>query len=197
MSLALGIDYSLFILTRYREEREQERTIGAAIIAAEATSGRAVVFSGTAVVLALAGMLIVPDTVLRSLGIGAILATAVSVLAALTLLPAVLALVGDRVNALAVPFLHRSQHRAGEDGGFWSAVARVVMRHPTVALVASVAFLLTLAIPGLGLNTGSSGISTLPDSAPSKQGFELLQRSFPGGQASPAKDRGGRQRSPA
>ena len=103
MGLALGIDYALFILSRFREERGRGLEKVDAIVASGATASRAVLFSGIAFVLAMFGMLLVPDTVLRSLALGAILVGIVSVLAALTLLPAVLSLLGDRVNALRIP----------------------------------------------------------------------------------------------
>lgn len=108
MGLALGIDYTLFILSRYREERGQGREKPDAIAAAGATASRAVLFSGLAFVLAMTGMLLVPSSIMRSLAAGAILVGIVSVIAALTLLPAVLSLVGDRVNALRIPYFGRS-----------------------------------------------------------------------------------------
>ena len=107
MGLALGIDYALFILSRFREERGRGLEKIDAIVASGATASRAVLFSGMAFALAMCGMLLVPDTVLRSLALGAILVGIVSVAAALTLLPAVLSLLGDRVNAGRVPLLGR------------------------------------------------------------------------------------------
>ena len=107
MGLALGIDYALFILSRFREERGRGLEKIDAIVASGATASRAVLFSGIAFVLAMFGMLLVPDTILRSLALGAILVGIVSVLAALTLLPAVLSLLGDRVNALRIPVIGR------------------------------------------------------------------------------------------
>ena len=111
MGLAVGIDYSLFVVSRYREERRAGREKIDAVARTGATAGRSVLFSGMTVILALAGMLIVPTSIFRSLAIGAILVVAVAVLAALTLLPAVLGLVGDRVNSLRVPFLRRDALR--------------------------------------------------------------------------------------
>ena len=107
MGLALGIDYSLFVVSRYREERAQGRGELAAIEASGATASRAVLFSGTVFVIAMFGMLLVPSSIMRSLATGAILVGIVSVVAALTLLPAVLGLLGDRVNALRIPFIGR------------------------------------------------------------------------------------------
>ena len=118
MGLALGIDYALFIVSRYREERNRGREKLDAVTVSGATASRAVLFSGTAFVLAMLGMLLVPDTILRSLAAGAILVGIVSVVAALTLLPAILGLLGDRVNALRIPWLGRRIERsAGTEGG--------------------------------------------------------------------------------
>jgi uncharacterized membrane protein YdfJ with MMPL/SSD domain len=179
MGLALGIDYALFVVSRYREERAGGREKPDAITRSGATASRAVLFSGMAFVLAMLGMVLVPDTILRSLAVGAILVGAVSVVAALTLLPAILSLLGDRVNALRIPFLGRSAERGtASEGRFWSAVARTVMRHPVVSLVLSVALLLAAAAPVLDLNTGFAGIRTFPDRLPSKQGFTALQEEF-------------------
>ena len=136
MGLALGIDYALFILSRYREERVRGLEKIEAIVASGATASRAVLFSGIAFVLAMFGMLLVPDTILRSLALGAILVGIVSVLAALTLLPAVLGLLGDRVNALRIPVIgRRAISSAGSESPFWSALVGGVMRRPLVSLL--------------------------------------------------------------
>jgi putative drug exporter of the RND superfamily len=187
MGLALGIDYALFILSRYREERGRGLEKIEAIVASGATASRAVLFSGLAFVLAMLGMLLVPDTILRSLALGAILVGIVSVFAALTLLPAVLSLLGDRVNALRIPVIGRRAIRsAGSEGRFWSVLVGAVMRRPLVSLVAATALLLAAAVPVLSINTGQSGLSTLPDRFPSKQGFDALNRDFPGTGVDPA-----------
>jgi len=180
MGLALGIDYSLFILSRYREERARGRDKLTAIATAGATSSRAVFFSGLVFVLALIGMLLVPDSILRSLGLGAILVGAVSVVAALTLLPAVLSLLGDRINALRVPLLGRSVGSATGEGVFWSRVARVVMRRPVVSLVAAATLLIAAAAPVVDLEIRETGIADFPDYLASKQGFLALNEEFPG-----------------
>ena len=187
MGLALGIDYALFILSRFREERGRGLEKTDAIVASGATASRAVLFSGMAFVLAMCGMLLVPDTVLRSLALGAILVGIVSVVAALTLLPAVLSLLGDRVNAAADPRVgRRAINSAGSEGRFWSALVGGVMRRPLVSLVAATALLLAAAVPVLSIDTGFSGLSTLPDRFPSKQGFDALNRDFPGTGVDPA-----------
>lgn len=178
MGLALGIDYSLFILSRFREERAQGREKIDAIYTAGATASRAVLFSGAAFVLAMTGLELVPNTIMRSLATGAILVGIVSVVAALTLLPAVLSLLGDRVNSLRIPFFGRAA--AGAESRFWGRIVAAVMRRPVVSLVAAVVLLLAAAIPVLSLETGTAGISTLPDRFESKQGFLLLNEAFPG-----------------
>jgi uncharacterized membrane protein YdfJ with MMPL/SSD domain len=187
MGLALGIDYSLFILSRYREERRRELEKIDAIVASGATASRAVLFSGIAFVLAMLGMLLVPSTIMRSLALGAILVAIVSVVAALTLLPAVMSLLGDRMNALRIPVVGRRAIRsAGSESRFWSVLVGRVMRRPLVSLVAATALLLAAAIPVLAIDTGASGLSTLPDRFPSKQGFNALNRDFPGAGVDPA-----------
>jgi putative drug exporter of the RND superfamily len=179
MGLALGIDYSLFTLSRFREERLQGREKLDAIATAGATAGRAVLFSGIAFVLAMLGLLLVPSTIFRSLAAGAILVGLVSVVAALTLLPAVLALLGDRVNGLRIPFFGRAAEQAGREGRFWGAIVGRVMRRPVLSLVLATSLLLALAAPVLALDTGTSGAATLPDRFESKQGYLLLREEFP------------------
>jgi uncharacterized membrane protein YdfJ with MMPL/SSD domain len=185
MGLALGIDYSLFVVSRYREERGHGRAEHDAIAAAGATASRAVLFSGTVFVIALTGMLLVPSNVMKSLAVGAIAVGIVSVLAALTLLPALLGVLGDRVNALRVPWLGRNLGRA-EEGRFWGAIVHAVMRRPAAFLAVFAALLIAAAVPIYGLNLGASGVSTLPDRLESKKGFEALTRYFPKASSSPA-----------
>jgi uncharacterized membrane protein YdfJ with MMPL/SSD domain len=182
MGLALGIDYSLFVVSRYREERGHGRDEHAAIAAAGATASRAVLFSGSVFVIALTGMLLVPSNVMKSLAVAAIAVGIVSVAAALTLLPALLGKLGDRVNALRVPFFGGG---TGESR-FWGAIVRAVMRQPVVYLVVFSALLIAAAVPTLGLNLGASGVSTLPDRLESKKGYEALVRDFPNASSSPA-----------
>jgi uncharacterized membrane protein YdfJ with MMPL/SSD domain len=185
MGLALGIDYSLFVISRYREERALGRVKEDAISHAGATASRAVLFSGSTFVVALFGMLLVPTTIMRSLAAGAIVVGVVSVVAALTLLPALLSLLGDRVNALRVPIVGRSIG-SGAEGRFWRAIVERVLRRPALSLVVSVAAILAAAIPIFGLHIGASGVSTLPNDLPSKQGFLALQREFPAQNPYPA-----------
>jgi len=181
MGLALGIDYSLFILSRYREERGQGRDKEGSIGAAGATASRAVLFSGIAFIVAMVGLLLVPNTIMRSLAAGAILVGFTSLLAALTLLPAVLGLLGDRVNSLRLPYFGRSVGRQGAgESRFWGRIVAAVMRRPAVSLVAATALLVAAAIPVLSLEIGTAGISTIPDRFASKQGYLLLNEEFPG-----------------
>jgi uncharacterized membrane protein YdfJ with MMPL/SSD domain len=178
MGLALGIDYSLFILSRFREERAEGREKLDAIATAGATASRAVLFSGIAFVLAMFGLELVPNTIMRSLATGAILVGIVSVLAALTLLPAVISLLGDRINSGRIPYFGRSTG-AGAESRFWGRIVHAVMRRPVLSLAVAVALMLAAAIPILSYETGEAGISTLPDRFESKQGFVLLNEEFP------------------
>ena len=186
MGLAVGIDYSLFIVSRYRDERREGHGKHEAIGLAGMTASRAVLFSGMTVVLALVGMLIVPTKIFVSLATGAILVVLVAVIAALTLLPAVISLLGDRIERLRVPFFGRRAQQSSETGGFWGRIVAVVMRHPVIALVLSVAVLLIAAVPYFSIKTGSSGLATLPDSTHAKQGYVALNRDFTVGEVTPA-----------
>ncbi|MEP6977833.1 MAG: MMPL family transporter, partial [Thermoleophilia bacterium] len=187
VGLALGIDYSLFVLSRYREERERGLEKIDAIAAAGGTASRAVLFSGTAFVIALVGMLLVPDNIMRSLAAGAILVGIVSVVAALTLVPAVLSLLGDRVDSLRVPVLGRATATAGAESRFWSRIARAVMRRPALWLTVSVVLLLAAASPLFDLKTGFASVSSFPNTYESKRGLVALDRDFRGGVADPVR----------
>ena len=179
MGLALGIDYSLFVVSRFREERRRGNEKLEAIGTVGSTASRAVLVSGSAFVLAMVGMVLVPDTILRSLATGAVLVGIVTVLAALTLLPAVLALVGDGVNALRVPWLgRRAEEGAGTEGRVWGRVVRAVTRAPVVAAALSVALLLAAASPLLSIETGLTGVRELPDRFHAKRGFTMLEQEF-------------------
>src|SRR3990172_5753291 len=188
MGLAVGIDYSLFVVSRYREERSRGREKLEAIATAGATASRAVFFSGMTVVLALLGILIVPTTIFRSLAAGAIIVVIVSVLVSLTLLPALLGILGDKVDALRLPFTgRRVVHEGGSSpNGFWDRVTRTVMRHPVISLVATAALLIALAVPYIDIQTGSAGVATLPDGRQSKEGFLVLEEDFSFGLVTPA-----------
>lgn len=180
MGLAVGIDYSLFIVSRFREERLRGLNKTAAIVRAQTTAGRAVLFSGMTVIVALLGLFVVPSTVFRSMAAGAVLVVGVAVLAAMTLLPAVLGLLGDRINRVRIP-VARIMKRTGEPGvgtGFWDRLTRRVMARPVVSLVAASLPLLLAAGFYLELNPGAAGASTLPDSARTKEAFRMLEEDF-------------------
>jgi putative drug exporter of the RND superfamily len=197
MGLAVGIDYSLFIVSRFKEERAAGREKFSAVERAQASAGRAVLFSGLTVIVALCGLFIMPSTVFRSLAAGAVLVVGVAVLAALTLLPALLGLLGDRVGAVRPAALFaRLRGRqadesapavaAGAEGhGFWDRLSHAVMARPLVSLVLAVLPLLLAASFYFDLNPGSAGVSTLPDSARTKEAFEVLDRDFSFGRLSP------------
>ena len=137
IGLAVGIDYSLFIVARYREERRGGLDKLSAIERAGGTATRAVSFSGMAVVLGLIGMLLVPSNVFITIGLGAIFVVIAAVIASMTLLPAVLSLLGDRVNKLAIPLIGVSQESSDETkpGGVWDKISRGVMRQPLISLI--------------------------------------------------------------
>lgn len=186
MGLALGIDYSLFIVSRLREERHRGAGHRDAILTVASTATRAVVFSGCAFVLAMLGMFLMPDSTLRSLAVGAIAVALVSMAVALTFHPALLMVLGDRVDRLRVPWLGgRVADSAGREGRFFGGIVRAVVRRPALSLVLSCALLLAAASPVLGLKMGSSGPSALPDDTVAKQGLVALERDFPVGAVQP------------
>src|SRR5262245_61578944 len=174
MGLAVGIDYSLFVVSRYREERHAGLDKYEAIAAAGSTASRAVVFSGFTVVIALLGMFIVPHSIFRSIAVGASLVVILAVLCTLTLLPAVLSLLGDKIEK------GRIRRHQVEGHPFWDRVARAVMRRPVAYLVGGVAVLLLLAVPALDLHTGFSGVDALPPSTESSRAFRELTAKFSG-----------------
>ncbi|MGZ5372057.1 MMPL family transporter [Aeromicrobium sp.] len=178
MGLALGIDYSLFVISRYREERYAGLTKHDAIAVSGATASKAVLFSGSSFVVALLGMLLVPDIVLRSLAFGAVLVGIVTVVSALTLLPAILSLLGDRIERLRIPFLPR-QH--GGESRFWTRTVRLVTRRPAWTAGVTTAMLVVLALPVLALETGSAGLTSLPEDRVGQLGFVALETHFPSG----------------
>ena len=180
MGLALGIDYSLFVISRYREERGGGQEPMDAIGVAGATASRAVLFSGSTFVVAMFGMLIIRSNVMRSLALGAILVGIVSLAAALTLLPATLGLLQDRVNAVRLPRIRAARTGEGtREGRFWRAVVDRVVRRPLLSLLVVVGLLLAAASPLFAMHIGTHSVSSLPNSFVSKQGFLALQRSFP------------------
>jgi len=188
IGLAVGIDYSLFIVSRYREERKKGFPRLDAIGAAGATANRAVFFSGLTVVIALSGMFIIPASIFRSLAAGAILVTVASLAASMTLLPAILGLLGDRVNWPRLARRARVDSDHDPKGGFWDRVTRRVMAQPVVYLVLAVAILGGLGSYYFQLNRGTSqNVSQLSDDFQSKQAFLTLEREFAGGVTDPAR----------
>ncbi len=185
IGLAVGIDYSLFIVQRFREERLRGFTIDEAVVRAGATANRAVLFSGGAVVIGLMGLLLVPSNIYQSLGLGAISVAVVAVLAALTLLPALLSVLGDRINALRIPFLPRMSLHEGGGASAWSFILRMVMRQPVISLVVSAGLLIAATVPAFTLQSGMAGVSTLPPANEQRRAFEILQEDFSAGLGSP------------
>lgn len=177
IGLAVGIDYSLFVVQRFREERAGGHTVVDSVERAGDSATRAVFFSGMTVVIALLGLLYMPDTVMRSLGMGAILVVVAAVAAALTLLPAVLGLLGDRVDKGKIPGLSGSGYHEG-GGRFWHKITTVVTARPVVSMVLAGGLLLAAASPYLGLNTGQNFIEALPEDSPGRHAFMVLNEEF-------------------
>src|SRR5205823_8547041 len=149
LGLGLGIDYSLFIVSRFREEIARGASIERAVAWSVATAGRAVLFSGITVMIGLLALLTFDITALRSMGVAGATVVAISVLAALTLLPALLGVLGTRVDALAIGPLRASALRANDASGFWSRLAHAVMRLPVMVPVPLLAVLISLGAPFL------------------------------------------------
>ncbi len=178
IGLGVAIDYSLFVVSRFREEI-RERAPVEALARTVATAGRAVLFSGLTVAIGLLGMLFLGLGNLGSMGWAGTSVVTLAVVYGLTTLPALLAVLGPRVNALRVPFLHRE--RAGH--GLWHRLAATVMAHPWRVFVPVVLLLLLFGVPFLHLRVGSGDATSLPPEAESRRGDELLRREFPGGEA--------------
>ncbi len=173
MGMAVGVDYSLFYLKREREERQKGAPHRVALERAAATSGRAVLVSGLTVMIAMAGMLLTGDATLESMGIGAMVVVAIAMVGSLTVLPALLSRLGDKVEKLRVRRV-RPHSRA------WNAVLAPVMRFPVPAAVACTGLLVVLALPALGMHTTLLGVGDLPRSIPAVVTYEKIQKAFPG-----------------
>ncbi|QDY06998.1 MMPL family transporter [Micromonospora sp. HM134] len=185
IGMAVGVDYSLFYVRREREERAKGRSgLDAVEIAAE-TSGHAVVVSGFAVIISMAGLMLADDVVFSSLAVGSILVVAVAVTGSLTVLPALLAKLGRWVDRPRVPLLWRlTAPRAGRHGQparprFWPAVLRPALRAPRATLIVSVGLLLALAAPALGMKLKFPGMEDLPRTTPAMQAYDRLTAAFP------------------
>ena len=187
IGLAVGIDYSLFFVARYREERARGLDKHEAIGRSGGTAGRTVLYSGMAVFLGLIGMLLVPSNVFISIGLAAIFVVIAAVLASMTLLPALLALLGDGINRLSIPLIGRSQARYDEAqaGGFWDRVSRGVMRQAAISLLLAGGILAAARVPFFDINTGAAGVSTFPDGIESKEAFLILDKEFSPGEVTP------------
>ena len=180
VGLAVGIDYTLFIVQRFREERDRGLDRYDAISMAGATASRTVLFSGVAVAIALAGMLIMPDILFKSFGIGTMVVVVTAVAAALTLLPALLGLLGDRVNWLTIPIIGR-RRSPESSGGFWGSITSVVTAHPVISVVVTAVILLGLTAPVTTLELGSGGISMLPEDTDERHAFDVVIGEFADG----------------
>jgi uncharacterized membrane protein YdfJ with MMPL/SSD domain len=182
VGLAVGVDYSLFYIRREREERKAGRDSEAALAAAASTSGRAVLVSGFTVMAAMAGMYFTGDNGFASMATGTILVVGVAMIGSLTVLPALLSKLGDRVNKGRIPFIGK---RAAErsESRLWSAVLDRVLRYPKVAAVLSAGVLVALAIPALTLHTASAGVDTIPKDTPIIKTYDRITAAFPGQKA--------------
>ena len=178
IGLAVGVDYSLFYLKREREERAAGRSEEGALLAAAATSGRAVLISGATVMVAMAGMFISGDKTFISFGMGTILVVAVAVFASLTVLPAMLSWLGDRVEKGRVPILGSRRRGVGESR-FWSSITGSVMRRPGLALVLAGGLLVALAIPALGMKSVNADVEDLPGDLAVIKTYNKVKKVFP------------------
>jgi RND superfamily putative drug exporter len=178
IGLAVGIDYSLFYLRREREERASGRSEHAALEAAAATSGRAVLISGITVIIAMAGMFLSGDKSFMSFSIGTMMVVAVAMLGSLTVLPALLGKLGDRVEKGRIPFVHRLRRKDGESR-VWGAILDRVLRRPVVSAVAAGAVLVALTIPAFAMNTATTGVDDI--AIPEVQPLKKFDDAFPGG----------------
>jgi RND superfamily putative drug exporter len=179
IGLAVGVDYSLFYLRREREERAAGRSEQAALEAAAATSGRAVLISGFTVMIAMAGMYIAGNSTFTSFATGTILVVAVSVIGSLTVLPAVLSKLGDRVERGRIPLIGRIKARTAK-AGLWPRTVDRVLKRPLLSALVSGGLLLALALPTLGMQTAVPGVDGLPQDLPVVQTYNRIQEAFPG-----------------
>ncbi len=193
IGLAVGIDYALFFFERFREERRSGALKMDAIERAGGSAGKAVMFSGATVIFALLGLMLLPINFFQAMGISAALVVVVAVAAAMTLLPAMVRLIGDWANLPRFGMIRklRRQDRTGYrefetriGGGLWGHLASAVMRRPVVWLAASLGILIALALPVLTMNIGTQESSSLPDTD-FTSGFEILSEDFSAGIESP------------
>jgi uncharacterized membrane protein YdfJ with MMPL/SSD domain len=179
IGLAVGVDYSMFYLRREREERAAGRSPEAALEVAAATSGRSVLISGVTVMAAMAGMFLTGDGTFASLAVSAILVVAIAVLGSLTVLPALLSRLGDKVDRPRIPLVSRLRRDDGQ-GRLWGGIVDRVMRRPAAAAALSAAFLVALALPALGLRMAMPSIDSIPKTLTMMQAYDRMQEAFPG-----------------
>jgi RND superfamily putative drug exporter len=179
VGLAVGVDYSMFYLRREREERAAGRSERAALEAAAATSGRSVLISGLTVMVAMAGMFLTGDGTFESFAYATMMVVAIAVLGSLTVLPALLSKLGDRVDRLHVPFVGRIRRDNGE-GRVWGAMVDRVLRRPLLSAVLAGGLLLALAAPTLQLRISTPGPDTFPKSLAVVKTYNRMQQAFPG-----------------
>jgi RND superfamily putative drug exporter len=188
IGLGISIDYSLFMVRRFRDELAAGRSVTEAVGWTIATSGEAILFSGLIVMIGFAGLLLIGVGLTTSLGIGGAAVVAVSMLAALTLLPALLSVLGPRINALRIPLISRltapRPHVSSENGrkarrNFWQSVAEGVMRRPLLIILAVSAVLIAMGWPIFSIELGTPTVTSLPTSAESRQGIDILYKQFP------------------
>jgi RND superfamily putative drug exporter len=179
IGLAVGVDYSLFYIRREREERAAGRDSEAALQAAAATSGRAILISGFTVIVAMAGMFFTGSRTFSSFAVGTIMVVAVAMIGSISVLPAILSKLGDRVEKGRIPLLHRVRSR--NEGAIWGAILDRVLRRPALAAGLALAVLVTLSIPAFGLKMGVPGSDSLPRSLAVMQTYDRIQAAFPGG----------------
>ena len=187
LGLGLAIDYSLLMVSRYREEIARSGPGREALAVTMRTAGRSVIFSAITVGAALAALMIFPQDFLFSMGFGGLVVALVAAAVAVGVLPAVLALLGARVNALA-PRRWRERTEAAdrvEQSGGWYRLSHLVMRRPVIVAIASGAFMVLLALPALGVKFTTTDSGVLPATASARQVDEVLTREFPGGNATP------------
>jgi RND superfamily putative drug exporter len=179
IGLAVGVDYALFYLRREREERAAGKGHRAALEAAAATSGRSVLISGFTVIVAMAGMIFTGDKTFMSFGVATMLVVAVAMLGSLTVLPALLSKLGDRVEKGRIPFVGRLRRPSGESR-VWSAILTPALRHPVAAAASSAALLIVIALPVLHLHTAQAGLDSIPRNAPTVETIDRIDAAFSG-----------------
>ena len=181
IGLAVGVDYSLFYLRREREERAAGAGDEAALHAAAATSGRAILVSGFTVMIAMAGMFFAGSRVFTSFAVGTIMVVAIAMVGSLTVLPAMMSKLGSRVDKGRIPLLHRLRRSGAGDSRLWGLVLAPVMRRPGIAATVSALALIALALPVLQMQTALPGASSLPRNIPIVRTYDRIQQAFPGG----------------